>query len=92
MMYKPWRCNKCGAPMYGPNEHSTTAGCNVRWPATVTTGDTGGFVTSGPTIWGSEEPRRLSRYDESIRLLNKWLKPGQYPVTETKAFLAEEPK
>ena len=78
--------------MYGPNGHETTAGCAVAWPPTTTVGDTSGYVTSGPTTWGSEEARRLSRYDEAVRLLNKWLKVGKYPASETRSFLASEPK
>lgn len=70
-MYKPWTCRKCGAPMYGPNDHETTAGCAVAWPPTITTGDTSGYVPSGPIIRGSEEARRLSRYDEAVRLINE---------------------
>ena len=107
-MYKPWTCRKCGAPMYGPNDHDTTAGCNVAWPSTITTGDTSGYVTSESTIWGSEEGRRLSRYDDAIRLLREcteWAGRAQMPgidwwdvqidegtMEEALAFLAAEPK
>ena len=90
-MYKPWACGKCGAPMSGPNDHDTTAGCNVSWPSTITTSDTSGYVTSGPTIWGSEEARRLSRYDEAIRLL-RLAKFDEAHWHEADAFLAAEPK
>lgn len=100
-MYKPWTCRKCGAPMYGPNDHNTTAGCAVAWPPTITTGDTSGLVTSGPTIWGSEETRRLARYDEAVRLLREIA--SYEPLSdsdggfidawsEIEAFLAAEPK
>lgn len=94
-MYKPWACGKCGAPMSGPNDHDTTAGCNVAWPSTITTGDTSGYVTSGPTIWGSEDARRLSRYDEAVRLLDEaqWELDGEHSpetVKRIEAFLASE--
>lgn len=90
-MYKPWTCRKCGAPMRGPNDHDTTAGCNVAWPSTITTGDTSGYATSGPTIWGSEEARRLARYDEAIRLL-RLAKFDEEHWNEADAFLAAEPE
>ena len=104
-MYKPWTCRKCGAPMRGPNDHDTTAGCNVAWPSTITTGDTSGYATSGPTICGSEEARRLARYDEAVRLLRElWSEAeSEIPLCEHKysnaiyvgrrveAFLAAEP-
>ena len=107
-MYKPWACRKCGAPMYGPNDHETTAGCAVAWPPTITTGDTSGYVPSGPIIWGSEEARRLSRYEEAVRLLLEcvaWSGKSDVPgldwidlqvdrdsFAEAVAFLASEPK
>lgn len=95
MVYKPWTCRKCGAPMYGPNDHDTTAGCSVAWPSTITTGDTFGFVTSGPTIWGSEEGRKLARYDEAVLLLQLALaelyRPeNQATFNRVDAFLAAE--
>lgn len=75
-------CNKCGGRMDYKDDHSTTAGCIAAYPITV-----------GEPIWIDESTRRLARYPEAIRLLKKWIKPGQYPypVTETKAFLATEP-
>ena len=97
-MDKPWTCRKCGAPMHGPNDHDTTAGCNVAWPSTITTGDTSGYATSGPTIWGSEEARRLSRYDEAVRLIERLCTTGQDAFEWHKAledgldFIAAEQK
>lgn len=96
-MYRPWTCRKCGAQMSGPNDHDTTAGCSVAWPNTITTGDTAGFVHSEPTTWGSEQGRRLARYDEAIRLLEDWRKFGdletnEMPYGDTAAFLAAEGK
>ena len=93
--------------MSGPNDHDTTAGCAVSWPPTITTGDTSGFVTAGTTIWGSEDARRLARYDEAIRLLREcaeWSGKEDVPglgwidcqidrdtIKEALAFLAAEP-
>ena len=86
--------------MYGPNDHETTAGCAVAWPPTTTVGDTSGYVTSGPTTWGSEEARRLSRYEEAVRLLREaqaYILDGvdmdeSQEACDIAAFLAAEPK
>lgn len=41
----------------------------------------------------AEELRRLSRYDEAIGLLRKWVDESMdWPHDKTTAFLAEEPK
>lgn len=40
-----------------------------------------------------EKARRLSRYDEAIGLLRKWVDESMdWPHDKTTAFLAEEPK
>jgi len=97
-MYKPWTCRKCGASMYGPNDHDTTAGCVVAWSPTITTGDTSGFVTSGPTIWGSEDARRIARYAEAVKIIDGLCSYGldayewHKALEDGRAFLAAEPK
>jgi len=86
-------CNKCGRSMDYPDDHSTTAGCLTPYPITVE------YPFSMPDAEfrklhhaeRTEDARRLSRYDEAIRLLELWEDHWSEGVTppgvETQRFL-----
>jgi len=93
-------CNKCGRSMDYPDDHSTTAGCLTPYPITVE------YPFSMPDAEfrklhhaeRTEDARRLSRYDEAVRLIERLCANGQdlfewhKALEDGQAFLAAEPK